>query len=449
MEFLLAESTSMTLLRTRYLFGTAVLTALVLGLLTLRWLLAQLSVGAGRQPGAAARRWWREEVWLGGPFAAGRRQALAQGWFTVTFAAFMLRWVLGHTLIPDKDFLCRVLCDLVFWLIAVKLLLLTRYSLRQLLTAGLLVLPFLLSCAKSGSQFVLYQILFLLTVKDIDLRKAFRIVYGVLAAAVLLVMLLAAAGAVPTIAWDIGRARNSFGFGHPNTCGKYLLYLMLGWFLLRYDRLRWYSWWFPCAVLLFCRRCVDSRTAELCMLALILAGLLARYCPRFWQAGWVRALGTAAPLAAAAASFALAFGYRADSPFWQKLELLSSGRMGLFSLAVHRGRLTLLGQDLISEELYTLDNLYLSAFYLSGLLVFVAYLGLLCLALYRCWQQGWTAETVVLLCLAVYGCLEGVCWMDASPAPLLFANALYAAGQPWRLRISRAGPPRAAGPAEK
>lgn len=447
MEFLIADEYSMTLLRTRYLFGTALLAALVVGLLTLRWLLAQPSVGAGRLS-AAVRRWWQEEIWLGGPFAAGRRQALAQGWFTVTFAAFMLRWVLGHSMIPDKDLFCRALCDLVFWLIVVKLLL-TRYSLRQLLTAGLLVLPFFLTCAKSGSQFILYQILFLLTVKDIDLRKAFRIVYGIVAAAVLLVMLLAAAGAIPTVSWGLGRARNSVGFGHPNTCGKYLMYLVLGWFLLRFDQLRWYSWCFPCGVLLFCHFCVDSRTAELCMLALILAGLLARYCPRFWQAKWVRALGTAAPLVAVTASFAIAFGYRADSPVWQKLEILSSWRLSLYSLAAHRGGLTLFGQNLLDEELYTLDNLYLANFYLSGVLVFAVYLGLLCLALYRCWQQGWTAETVVLLCLAVYGCLEGVCWMDASPAPLLFANALYAAGQPWRLRISRAGPPRAAGPAEK
>lgn len=439
MDFLIADSSSMNLIRTRWLFGAVLLAAAALGVLTLRWLLARCAPAGGGLK-AALRGWWDEEIWLGGPFWAERREQMTQSWFTGVFLLFMLRWLLGHTLIPDKDLLCRFLCDLLFLSIAVKLLVLSKYSAKQLARAACFVLPMLLAAAGSGSQFFMFDILFLFCVKDVDLRRAFKAVFWVMAVCVAAVILLAAMGAIPTLTWNFfnGRTRNSFGFGHPNSCGRYLLYLASGWVLLRFEGMRWWDWLPLAGLLLFCNNAVDSRAASLCILFLLAASFFIKALPRLWQAGWVRRLGCALPLAAAAASFGIAFGYRADVPLWHKLDLISNGRVQLYSLAAQSLPLTLFGQNIVSNELYTLDNLYLSLFYGSGIIVFILYMWLLSRTLQQCWKQGWNAETILLLCLALYGCLEGMGWPSNSAAVLLYANIIY---RPRPERLVRFSPP--------
>lgn len=403
--------------------------------------------------GRPGRPWLREENWLGGAFAAKQREAMAQGWFTLTFALFMLRFILYRSMIPGISGPVggiggKLLCDLLFWLIMGKLLLFTRYSVLQLAAAAAFALPLLLACRISGSQYLLYHILFLFCLKDVDLRKAFRDTLWVVFAAVAAIMLLAALGLIPTAGWQGGaRPRNSFGFFHPNICGMYLLYLASGWFLLRFPRLRWRDWLAMAALLFVCSSLVDSRAASLGFLVLMAAGAAARYFPRLWQAGWVRAAGVAAPVLLAAGSFLLGILYRPANPFWERLNTLSSDRLNLFHMAVSRLPITLFGQDpILDEELYALDNMYLANFYSLGIIGSLLYLLLLCAALYQCWKKGWAAETVVLLCLATYGCFEPMCWPSTTPAALLFANVIYRPAPGRELRISRDEPGRADAP---
>ena len=331
--------------------------------------------------------------------------------------------------------------DLIFWGILAKLLLFTRYSLKQLAAAALLSLPFFLSAAATGSQYLLYQVLFLLCVKDIDLRKAFRAVFWAVLLLVFANMLAAAAGLIPTVAHaGAFRIRNSYGFNHPNTCGKYLLYLSAGWLLLRFDRVRVWDWLGLAALLWFCNTLVDSRSNSLGILALLAAGLASRYLPRFWRARPLPFLGAAAPWLASAASFLIAVWYHAGSPLWDKLDQLSSGRMELFHLATQKLPVTLFGQSFLDEELYTLDSLYLNNLYSLGLIGFLAYFGLLSLALYQCWQKGWRAETAVFLSFLVYGLFERGCWSSTTPAVLLFANAIYRPAPGLEARISQNTP---------
>lgn len=447
MGFWIAEETSMNLLRTRWLFGAALLAAAALGVLTLLWL-GRRAAAAGR-PGlwGAVRLWWGEEVFLGGPFAAARREALAQGWFTVTFAVFMLRWILYRSTIPGISGPVgglggRLLCDLLFWLMMGKLLVFSRYSLRQLLAAAAAAAVFVIPCAVSGSQFLLYHVLFLFCAKDIDLRKAFQDVLWTVFLAVAAIMLLAAAGLIPSlIETSALRPRSSFGFFHPNICGVYLLYLGLGWFLLRFERLCWRDWLVFAGLFFICNNLVDSRASSIGFLVLCSAGALARYCPRLWRNRWVRAAGTALPVLLAGCSFLLGALYRPGSPLWERLNQISSDRLNLFHTAVTRLPVSLFGQkSILDEELYALDNMYLTNFYSLGTAAALLYLALLCLCLYQCWARGWAAETVALLCLAVYGCFEPMCWPSTTPAVLLFANLIYRPAPGREIRISRDAP---------
>ncbi len=446
MDFLIAESTSYNLIRTRWLFGAALLAAAALGLLTLRWLLARAAANGQKGPAAALRGWWTEEIWLGGPFAAQARERLAQGWFTAVFFLFMLRWLLADIL--AASFSLRPLTDLLFWGIAAKLLVFTRYSAKQLLTAGAFCLPFLAAAAMGSSQMLLYQILFLICVKDVDLRRAFRWVLAAMAGIVAAVMLLAAAGLLPTISWgESSRARYTFGFTYPNSCGKNLLYLAFGWLLLRFERIRWWDWMGLGALFWLCNSIVDTRAPAISILVLLAAGLTARYLPGLWQAKPLRLLGAACPWAAAAASFGLALGYRPGTALWDKLNDFSSGRLELFKLAVERLRITPFGQVVKDEELYTLDNMYLNNFYALGLVGFFLYFGLLSWLLWRCWKQGWAAETVVFLGLAAYGMFESFCWESVCPAVFLFANVICQPAPGREVRISRDRPTGADAPA--
>lgn len=439
MDFLIAESTSYNLIRTRWLFGAALLAAAAMGLLTLRWLLARAAANGQKGPAAALRGWWAEEIWLGGPFAAQARERLAQGWFAALFALFMVRWLLGDLLV--RPFSLRLLTDLVFWGIVVKLLFLTRYSARQLAAAGGFALVFLLCSAAGSSQLLFYQILFVLCVKDIDLRKAFRFALAVVAGLTAAVMLLAALGAIPTFTWvEPGRTRRTLGFYNFNTCGKYLFYTAAGWLLLRLGRIRWWDWLGLGGLFLICACIVNSRTPSLGILAMMAAGAAARYLPALWRARPMRLLGAACPWAAAAASFAAAFLYRAGTPVWSRLNALSSGRLELFQLAVTRLGVTPFGQMVKDEELYTLDTIYLNNFYSLGVAGFLLYFGLLSWLVWQCWSKGWDAETAALLGLMVYGLFESFCWENICPAILLFANVIYQPAPGREVRISRDGP---------
>lgn len=435
MKFLVAESTSLNLLRTRCLFGAAVLAALVLGVMTLLWLRRSAAGQSGI--GAALHRWWGEECWLGGPFGAAWRQIMAQGWFTVTFALYMLRWIIGDA--SGLSFPTRLLTDLLFWGIAAKLLLFTRYSARQLCAAAVFLLPFLLAASATGSQQLLYHALFLFCVKDIDLRRAFAVAFWVVAAAVTAVMLLAAFGCIPShvMGRNGARLRFALGFGHPNTAGKYLMYLASGWLMLRFDRLRWYDWLGMAALFLLCSSIVDSRSNSLAILTMLTAGALARRLPRFWHSRPLQWLGLAGPSLAAAVSFAIAFLYRAGEPVWDRLNALSSDRLELFHMA-SKLPVTLFGQEFLTEDLYTLDNLYLNNFYSLGVIGALAYFVLLSWALFRCWERGWSAETAALLGFLVYGLFERGSWVNTNPALLLLAGAVCWPGQ--KLRISRGQP---------
>lgn len=444
MGFWIAEETSMNFLRTRWLFGAALLAAAGLGALTLLWLCRRAA--ADGRPGllGALRIWWNEEIWPGGPFLDTQRKALTQGWFTVTFALFMLRWILNRSFVPGANGLAgRLLCDLLFWLMAAKLLLFTRYSLRQLCAMAAVALPLVLASAASGSQFLLYQVLFLLCVKDIDLRRAFRAVFWVVLLITTAIMLLAALGRIPTLHWDdlSLRVRDSFGFIHPNSCGMYLLYIASGLMLLHFDRLRPVHWLAIAGLLYVCNFMVDSRACSIAFLVLLAGGAVAKYLPRLWRARAVGALCAACPLLLAAVSFLAAGLYREQNPVWARLNAFSSDRLNLFHMAVSRVPVTLFGGPVLDEELYTLDNLYLYNFYSLGLVGGLLYLFLLCAALYLCWKKGWAAETVVLLSFAVYGCLESTCWAATTPAVLLFANVIYRPGPGCEMRFSRDADP--------
>lgn len=438
MGFLIAEETSINLLRTRWLFGAALLSAAALGAMTLLWL-GRRAAADGR-PGlfSALRGWWGEEIWLGGPFWQAQREALAQGWFTVTFVLFMLRWILNRSLVPGANGLAgRLLCDLLFWLMAAKLLLFSRYSLRQLCAMAAVALPLMLACSATGSQFLLYQVLFLLCVKDIDLRRAFRTAFWTVLLITAAIMLLAALELIPTMNWPRGaQTRNSFGFIHPNSCGMYLLYIASGLLLLQFDRLRLVHWLVLAGLFGICNFVIDSRACSVAFLVLLAGGAAARYLPRLWRSRLVGALCTASPLLLAAASFALGILYSETSIPWLIFNLLSSDRLHLFHMAVNRLPVTLFGGPVLSEELYALDNLYLYNFYSLGVVGGLLYLFLLCAALYLCWKKGWAAETVILLSFAVYGCLESPCWAATTPAVLLFANVIYRPAPEKALHIS-------------
>ena len=152
-------------------------------------------------------------------------------------------------------------------------------------------------------------------------------------------------------------------------------------------------------------------------------------------------LELAAPPAACLAGFGIAYFYNDSIPLWAKLNSLSSDRLRLFHLAVTSLSPSAFGAQVTNEELYTLDNLYLGGFYTLGYVGFALYLGLLLATLYRCWKQGWLAETVVLLSLLVYGCLEAACWENTCPALLLFANAIYLVKPEKAVHFSPSAPP--------
>lgn len=416
-----------------YLFANILLCLLALA--GLYELFAALRTGEGSIPGrffAALRRRWREEDWLLGACAARRREALAFPLFITALCIHLSSVILGGSLLMQKlpalDILFdRVLVPAALVLLAVKLLVCTRYSWLQFTVMSAVYFIFRWVFFNAQDIWLFYGILFLVAAKDIPLEKAVRWFMVCACGCIALVMLLTAAGVLENTYWmDEYRERRYFGFSHPNTLGGFLMGLVCGWVFLRAKNWRWLDFIPLLAMELFNDFGPYVRSLQVVLRGMIVLLVIVMLLPRkLYRPKWVRAFLALGPIWLILFSFALLLWYeRHPDPLIEYINLCLTGRIFLQSQGFQLYPIPIAGQ--VMAEWPNQDNAFIAALLRFGpvasALIWIA----CCIVLWQLLKKQRIYTALLFECMLVYAYFEIIFFhLPGNPALLLLSPALF------------------------
>lgn len=310
--------------------------------LGLVWLAVRALVTAKGSFAQKVRAGLDDEVFLFGGWGRDVRAAVG-GWMfllsvvLLQFDMFFMNSLVRELDLPWYGFLASWLNIAYSMLLILKIVLFTRYSGRQLAAAYCFFFVFRWVYLNNHQYWFAMVLFYMLAAKDAPLRRTLKAGLVTSCASFLAVAVASSAGWIGTLSelWDDGRMRNSFGYGWYNLTGVIVLALCLMYVCLRQVRnLKWFDFIVLAAALVFCNEGPASRAAVVCLVLLIALTLLLRFLPGIARPVWVRALVSAAPVLALAASLLGSWLYTPDNALLVKLNDIFTGRLYLANKAL-------------------------------------------------------------------------------------------------------------------
>ena len=359
----------MTILPFRWLILPFVLAGGILFVLDIIW--------ARREASAAGRNFvgilWSQEHWLGGPVGADLRQKLGQWCFDAVVVVWMIRLLVAYSTIQNTATFQAALFDLTMLLMMAKIVLFSRYSYRQMLTAAILLAPFFAAQIAIPYHMMMICYFMVLAAKDIDPRRTLKFYMAVTGFLTALFAVLSCAG---VIAFGLERSNEveggyqmALGFFNPNIASAFVFSLCCGWLLLRFYKMRWFDFAGIGALFLVVFLVLKGRGIEVAMVVLAAVYLFYRLLPRAFASAPMRWLYMLSPLVGCVAWFTVAALYTPENPTWWMLNNLSSDRIKFCSIAFN----TFPKEWIVSHSYYTpevtiTENLFFEALYHFGAL---------------------------------------------------------------------------------
>ncbi|MCD8197589.1 MAG: hypothetical protein LUE24_10595 [Lachnospiraceae bacterium] len=307
---------------------------------------------------------------------------------------------------------------LEYWLYFMYLLVLVRIAIQKkswlewLVTAGILGLVELTRIT-TQTNVVLWFAAGLLIAKDVDLVRVLKadLLTRIVMAAMLIVLPLTGLYHFYIKDWGSGRVRYSFGWSHPNEMGLFFLMLCMAWAYLRYKKWCWKDNVAILLLLVFLDRLANSRTAEICMLLLLLLEnlyiFLGKRLPdqdrrlRLWKwLAWLSAFGVCI------LTFILFIGYSDEVSIFRQIPATVSGRFSLAHRFWSEQGFSLLGQVFDGEIYNYLDMLYAYLSLNMGILVMAGVLFLNVLAVWRAGKERDEGLLLIIIVFQAYSLLE-------------------------------------------
>lgn len=373
---------------------------------------------------------WSEERWLFGGWGGGLRSE-AGGWlFLAAVAIFQYQAVFTNSLIRTvtpvfHEWWGMVLDTVVWCLLGTKILLCTKVSFKQLVSAGAVFFILRWVFLNCHNLWFIMSVCVMLAAKDVPLRRVLKVCFAVTVVSIATVNLLAVAKLIPTVLMEGGaRPRNSFGYGWPNLLGAYVLGAALMYVCLRQKRFKWYDFGLVLALAFYMDRGPDSRAATVCLLLLTVLLAVLRLWPALFRQVWLRWVLAAAPFLAFAASYWMQWAYDPANPLLYKLNEMLSGRLRLGHEAIGLVPARILGQMPAVEII--VDNFYLNWWLIGGPIAsLLLWLGFSVL-LFRLLKNGHPAEAVCCLVMLAHGFMEQhVIWSCVNITIWLLCGVVY------------------------
>lgn len=193
----------------------------------------------------------------------------------------------------------RLLAEIAITLLFFKIVT-TRYSVREFLCVVLLLLLAVTNYKYSGNTRAIYNALMLCSLKNVDLKKVFRVSFVSIIFIIGLLAALALSGVTGTVSIteDFGRGvgeakietRYTMGFIHPNTWAQAVFCAMLLGVVAFWEKVDWKGILLLAVINYGVYRLAISRTSFLCGIALIILVFLGKYAKRFYDF-WIVRIG--------------------------------------------------------------------------------------------------------------------------------------------------------------
>lgn len=260
--------------------------------------------------------------------------------FLLGFILYMWRNVWVTTMFPLTGLMTIVCIPLTGILVALKILLFDRYSIKELFLVGGVAVCVLASAWHSRSANPFFWILIVIGSKDIPFRKLLKIYLAINGAIVLLAFCSSYLGVIEDLQYDQGArgVRNSFGIIFPTDFAAHIFFMTLVFFYLMGKRLKWYHHLLALAVAAVVFHFCKTRLDCICLVLMVLffgvgngimgAKRIGWRGKEAWQRCWIW-IGSASMVLIAALSIALTMLYPKSGGALEELNQLVSGRLKL------------------------------------------------------------------------------------------------------------------------
>ena len=383
--------------------------------------------------------WWSDETLLFGSWGIAYRENLGRICFYTALGLYEFTMLFcyssANSLAPELvDSLLAVLCNGIAVLLAVKILLGTRYAGQGLLVSG--ILYFIARWVHFNAHYIwwIWIVFFIFACKDVSITFSMKILLATGIPTFLLLSILWAFHCIPDYSYD---GRLAFGTVHPNVASGILLGFLLAWLIIKRRHLSWGDIAITAICMVFCEIFPHSRTtfgATAILLVLLLIVMLFERRNRLRPAGRLLAcLLTASVPLTCLLSFWLPMIFNDAAsplnPFAVKLNDALTGRILLTVRAMEYYSIKIAGQMLDrmqASDLY-LDNVYAYMLYALGpVMLFLS----CCLVMYAIYQYARMGQWVITCCfiaMVAYSFAENqVLRLQVAPLNLLLAGAVFA-----------------------
>lgn len=323
--------------------------------------------------------------------------------------------------------------------LAIKMIF-TKYTRKELMIMIVLVLMGLLFVVRAKENSVLFAVLALIGMKDIDFHDLMKKTFYVRFVSLILIRFVCEYGILVDVDKDTGpryRILHSWGYSDANTLMVNIFIVLALFLYVYYESLNVIHILLTIAFATYGFEQTYSRTGFLLFLLL----LFVVGCDKFIRKEWVRnaayILLSLMPLIIAILSFVLPLNYVKTNVRMEAINQMLTGRIFIMNYYLNLYPFTLLGNTYefwlanAGGILSIVDNLYVTLYMYSGVLTMILYVLASCYVLFRLKKMKCYKELIMVSFMAIYAFMEEFPLNPVvNPFCLLLAMAIFTTNRP-------------------
>lgn len=302
---------------------------------------------------------------------------------------------------------------LTFVLFCIKVIT-TQYSKKEWIAIAIAGILVSISYLVNDKDEVVRAAVFVISCKNIDVKKILKVVLGITLAGSVILFVLAASGTfgAMTMTANFGRGpfpgivetRYCFGMGHPNAfqCMMYMMTVLCLYIYI--ERMKWYHFVLLFLINVITYHYTDSNTAMLVIGATIIGAAIMKYVPILKNLKWIYWLSAAFVLALVIFSAVGSYTGR-ETQFMYGLDQVLNGRFQ-YAHAIENARVE--NWTLFSNRLNTefFDQGFIRLFYWYGIIPGIMYVLANLYLIYQSYQKRDYMLLIIVVGFSLFSMME-------------------------------------------
>ncbi len=278
---------------------------------------------------------------------------------------------------------------------------------------------FLVSAFLSREKVVISVLLFCIASKYAKPKKVVKYFLITHLLIVTFTMILSSCGIISENLMHRGEiARLSYGFSHPNAIGVEMLVILLSYFYLRQQKIRWidYILWIIILIWFFDR--TNCKTTIIVAVLFLISFFITNFFNSKKLHQRIYWFSNIILITVVASSLYLTFFFDEQNRFMKKIDILLSFRPTIMFQAYQNFGISLFGHHV---DLNMVDNSFIRLLLLNGLLFFCLYIIFLCVDLRYFYKRRDTIGLLIMTAMILTGFCENVLFRMEYNFPLMLA----------------------------